>query len=158
MRCGRRGKRPKEKAAGTWALKSQKKLLLETIENCSGGPLILSHDSVGAGLSRVALRFRRMLAGASVIRGLDWASTSKMAHVHDCCLGEEGGRLGPAGSLFESLPLSIKVHSFIHLFIYINSKRFPSIYQVLARVVVRHPSRRDIFLGSLQTQQLTLGR
>lgn len=30
-------------------------------------------------------------------------------------------------------------------------------YQVLARVMVSHPSRRDIFLGSLKTWQLPIG-
>lgn len=154
MRCGRRGKRAKEKNSRNLGLKRQKELLLETIINCSGVPFCPLMILWAAGLSWGALRSHMMLAGASVTGGQDWGSTSKMAHVHDCC------KAGPSRvtGKFGSLPLSIKVHSFIHLFIYINNERLPSIYQVLARIVASHPSRRDIFLGSLKTRQLTFGR
>lgn len=45
-----------------------------------------------AGLSRVALLFHMILAGATVIWGLDWAGTNKMAHAMTGAL--MAGKLG----------------------------------------------------------------
>lgn len=67
------------------------------------------------------------------------------------------GRLVSAESLEGWVSLSIKVYSFICLFIYINNKHLSSIYQVLASVMVSCSLRRDISLGSLKTQQVPMG-
>ena len=105
---------------------------------------------------------RMILAGAAVIRGLDWAGTSKMADAHDRRLGQDGWEAGlswvtgKAGSLSLSPVKSILLSacSFTS-----TTRTYPAWTrsQTPARVMVSHPSRGAIARGSLRTQLSPLG-